>query len=569
MKNVTMTSKSIPSKGVLKRRMRLFARDEDGSLIIFGIFIFGLMLAIGGLSFDLMRYESQRSILQNTTDRAALAAASLTQSLEPNAVVQDYFAKAGMSDYLDSITVTEGVGSRRVDVNASLNVPLHHGNFGVFGGPENQNDTLLVQAKSTAMEAIGNVEISMVLDVSGSMGRYSRLINLKTASENFIDTIYDAAEPGTISTSVVPYAEQVTAGQLLLSHYTMDESAHNRSFCVNFAEDDYNSTALSTTAPLQQTLHFDPWTDDNYWNVNNSDNNGTLRSLVCRTQASREIMAWEENPATLKAHINSFYSGGNTSTDVGLKWGVALLDPGTQGVLNSMIASGDVDSDFASRPEEYEEQMTMKIIVVMSDGENTRQHYMDEPYRTGDTAIYRYLDPDDNMIKYSIWTGPGDPDIDPTPACKAAGFDNCKTWNQRDKDWYLVNDDQTSDTPYGGANATRMTWGEFWAEVPVDEMTDEFLPNMGGQSADISGINAAAEDHSGSVKNTRMAAICSAAKAQGITIFSVALDTNDAAAGRLQSCASSPAHFYRVTGAEINFAFQAIASQINMLRLVH
>ncbi len=66
-----------------------------------------------------------------------------------------------------------------------------------------------------------------------------------------------------------------------------------------------------------------------------------------------------------------------------------------------------------------------------------------------------------------------------------------------------------------------------------------------------------------------MAAICSAAKAQGITIFAVALDTNDNAATRLQNCASSPAHFFRVSGTGIDFAFQAIASQINQLRLVH
>jgi len=66
-----------------------------------------------------------------------------------------------------------------------------------------------------------------------------------------------------------------------------------------------------------------------------------------------------------------------------------------------------------------------------------------------------------------------------------------------------------------------------------------------------------------------MANICTASKAAGVTIFAVALETNDNAAGRLSSCASSPSHFFRVTGSDLNFAFQAIASQINQLRLVH
>ncbi len=161
-------------------------------------------------------------------------------------------------------------------------------------------------------------------------------------------------------------------------------------------------------------------------------------------------MAWEDDPETLKAHINSFYSGGNTSTDIGLKWGTALLDPGTQPVLSAMIDSNDVDPDLSGRPEPYDDGETMKIIVVMSDGENTSQHYMEDPYRSGDTAFYLFIDTDDDQF-FSIWTGDGEPAFDPEPNAPVNSYrqGKCRRWNPMPEDWYRVNDEQQSATPYG------------------------------------------------------------------------------------------------------------------------
>ena len=57
--------------------------------------MFVLTLMLAGLAVDLMRYEASRVALQNTLDRATLAAAALNQDLDPEAVVRDYVAKAG------------------------------------------------------------------------------------------------------------------------------------------------------------------------------------------------------------------------------------------------------------------------------------------------------------------------------------------------------------------------------------------------------------------------------------------------------------------------------------------
>ena len=82
-----------------------FVNDEDGAVLVFSLVLFILMVMMGGFAVDLMRYETTRTTLQNTLDRSTLAAASLSQSLDPEAVMRDYFTKAGMAEYLTTVNV--------------------------------------------------------------------------------------------------------------------------------------------------------------------------------------------------------------------------------------------------------------------------------------------------------------------------------------------------------------------------------------------------------------------------------------------------------------------------------
>ena len=402
----------------LMRRSRLFARDEDGSLIIFGLFMFCLMMMVGGLSFDIMRFETHRERLQSTIDRAVLAAASLNQTMDPKTVVEQYFAAAGMTDYLDSVVVVQGISSRRVTATASINVPLHHGDFkiqNIGGGPGEAETgdhvgTLRAVAQATAEESNGNVEISMVLDVSGSMGSQSRLTNLKTAARDFLDTVYDAAEPGAVSTSIIPFSEQVSAGATLLSYLQRDDS-HETSHCLNFSSNDFETTALSLSQDYEQTLTFDPWTDEsNTYGYAVGEN---LPYPNCPTNNSQSIMTWSTNKNDLKSFVQGLDDDGNTSTDIGLKWGAALLDPSTRPIVTNMIAEGALSNDMEGRPFIYNSSEAMKILVVMTDGDNTSQHYMDD-YRDGNSFVWKYVTGDN--VYYSIWRDgeDGNPDVNST-----------------------------------------------------------------------------------------------------------------------------------------------------------
>jgi Flp pilus assembly protein TadG len=60
-----------------------FMRREDGTITTFALMVFILMVAVAGIAIDIMRYETQRVQLQYTLDRSVLAAASVTQPLNP------------------------------------------------------------------------------------------------------------------------------------------------------------------------------------------------------------------------------------------------------------------------------------------------------------------------------------------------------------------------------------------------------------------------------------------------------------------------------------------------------
>ncbi|MEJ6709988.1 MAG: Tad domain-containing protein [Amylibacter sp.] len=60
-----------------------FKRDKNGSIIVFVMVVFSIMMMIGGAGVVLARYEFSRSTLQYNLDRAVLAAASLKQQQYP------------------------------------------------------------------------------------------------------------------------------------------------------------------------------------------------------------------------------------------------------------------------------------------------------------------------------------------------------------------------------------------------------------------------------------------------------------------------------------------------------
>ncbi|WP_368184601.1 pilus assembly protein TadG-related protein [Aestuariibius sp. HNIBRBA575] len=530
-----------------------FRKDEDGGMIIFSLYLFVMMLAIGGMAVDLMRFETARAQLQSCTDTALLAAADLDQGNDPATVFNDYMDKCGMSDFVQtgSPVVVEGINYRSVTADATIELPtLFMNMMGIT--------QLDAPSTGTAIESVSEVEISLVLDISGSMGWASntgtttKLEELQAAANLFVDMIYQRSDPDEVSISIIPYSTQVALPPNLLDQYNVTRG-HNYSSCVNFDYDDFNTVSLPTNQALEHTQHFAPW--GKYGPVRYDHYN---RSYVCRPEAASAILPMSGDPDVLKAHINALTPGGNTSIDIGVKWGVALLDPSAQPAINALIANNEVNSVFSGRPYTVASGQSMKIVIVMTDGKNTTQYMLDDTLRGSMSDVYEdpvsghyFVDSDEEGHR----DGDGIPDERWFyPRAERYGWGN--QWR---RDWEVP------------ANLRQLPYSELMNEVTMQYNADYHYGRQHDWSSDYnSQYNNILETVNAGTKNSRLDDICDVAKSDpnNMVVYTIGFEVDDPSAAVMADCASSASHFYRVGGPEIMDAFQSIARQVNELRLV-
>jgi len=512
------------SARALRRFATRFVRAQDGVVTIFTVFILLMMLLVAGIGVDLMQNEMRRTSLQNTVDRAVLAAADLDQTRGATEVVEDYFDKAGLGDYLTNVEPDQGLNYRNVQATAHMRSPTQF--MSLLGV-----DDLPVPASSRAIEEVPNVEISLVLDYSQSMDNNGRMGNLHVAAKNFVDIVLYGPASEATSINLVPYAGQVNPGPWMFDRLggqryaarALDEAdggipeifSHvqladgvaggtgsdpdmryvypNTSSCLDF--DDaafYEDDLLSGT--YAQTPYFDGYRHNNaplYYSVDPDAPEGSLAErVVDQFGVSMNTIEWgwcpeditrisyaSNDAAALKRSIEEMPMYDGTGTPYGMKWGLALLNPSFQPLFEEMsdASVGLVPEDFADRPHAYGSLETVKYIVLMTDGGITAQFRPDD-----------YFDPDNTSVSMT---------------------------QRRSDRVTMTNKDRNVDFFYS---------------------------------------------------------MCDIAKhpSRNIVIYTIAFEAPGEPEAQMRYCASSDSHFFRATGRdEINAAFQTIARQINELRL--
>ncbi|MEP5760576.1 MAG: pilus assembly protein TadG-related protein [Litoreibacter sp.] len=538
---------SKPDTGI--GRFMNFSKAEDGgATLAFGLFTFVIMLAAGGMAVDFMLAERERAEIQYTLDRAILAGAALSQPLEPEDVVRDYFDKSGIEDYelfVDTPEEANSLTSRRVEAAAASS---RNNNFLKLVGI---ND-LTLSAGGAAEERVQNVEISLVLDVSGSMGSSGKMANMQAAAKEFVNTVLTSQNADRVSINIVPYNMQVNAGEALLNEMNVT-SEHDQSHCIDFTNNQFNSTAYDEFTTYQRTGHFDPYYTTIDHPASTSDDNDT-RLFMCPSTERSEIVLLNQSITELENAIDDLEPGGNTSIDIGVRWGSMLLDPSMNSVL-SQLTNGDgtasIDSVFAERPSGYSDDETIKILVVMTDGINTDQYTLSPDYASGVSNVW--LADDDTIM--SIEDDGFSPDYFLT-----------RPYNTSRR-----NSSNTSSQPRNTTgNARQLSWPEVWSIMGVryNAYYNQYVQNY--QASDYyDWRDDVAIEVDGSTKDTRLSNACDAAKTNDVVVFSIGFEVTTSSAAVMENCASSESHFYRVEGVEISDAFNAIAQTIQRLKLTN
>ena len=563
-------------------------REEDGALIILSLQLFLFMMVCTGIAIDFVRVEEKRNVIQNTLDRAVLAAASLSQNVDPGTVVKDYLAKAGLEGLDVDITVEQGTFKewRRVTVKTTDRMPTI---FGPLFGIED----LAAAGNSQATESIGNVEISLVLDVSGSMnyniyrdgsyyaGQYpTRMDQLRPAALNFVADMFETVQPpsapaGRLSISVVPYNQQVVLGTKLGSVFNLS-TEHTKNTCADVTLLPSTSVAISPTTQLTRTMYGDSF---DYWGQEVlGQGDWTLKTAVtnenCK-ETTAAVLAFANNKTTIDTYIKALRPEGDTAIDVGARWGLALLDPAARPAVNSMITKGWASSDLSGRPFDYDDgnrnvdETAMKVMVLMTDGQNTRSYSTKPAYRTGASGFV------------STRSATAFPATSVYPANSRS--DERSDWNalyyydeSQPKPYYSMRYDKWLSGSEIWGTKYPISWETIWAKnYSLQGFIEHFYERA---KSEISAANTNAKLYADmaiqsefSGKDTALEAICTAAKddSRNIVIFTVAVDAPEEGKAILRRCATAETYAYEVSALDLTNAFASIASAINSLRLTN
>lgn len=602
------------------RLLSRFACKEDGSLIIFAMFMFILMLFMGGMALDLMRFESERTRLQHTLDQATLAATNLSQTVDSEQLVRDMVAVSGFDPALVNVNVTPTLagtdatapGSGRLvarEVTTTYDLSMNTWFMDLLGV-----ETLSAPAGGAAFESFQNVEISLVVDISGSMDG-QKLVDLKDAAKLFFKEVVDETKTdGFTSISVVPYNHTIVVPDTLLSQLnttgveniavpaaytgalTSYPRENTRSRCVRFRDDLFTTTnltndyaslrAITSFQPLERMAFHDPGGNDTTSSHFNEPADTARRCDITRSA----ILPFETSVTKLNTHIDGLRADGWTAIDNGLKWGVALLDPAMRPVVTSMVNAGDLPAKLHTRPGEYIAEETMKVVVLMTDGANTRQFDLRDEYKSGPSPVW-YSEEAANEA------GPDGEDWSGLHIID----DNADGTADREKDWFdgyyvempanpaderfmrphrLWEDDDATvaaiaDLP---ADAVQLTWDTLFNRFSENAVAQIFNDVTHGDSARVDAIrDAEVEVHNTNSANRRMtgvngtteAGLCDVAKVNNdITVFSIAFSAGADAETVMQDCASDGEFYFDAqNGEELKEAFSAIAGAITKLRL--
>ena len=537
----------------LTLRSRRFGADEGGALVYFGLVLFLLMVMIGGFAIDLMRYEQTRTRLQNALDRCTLNAAALSQRLDPTAVVNDCIAKSGLTQQLQSVIVEEGENFRDVRTVGLADTNPHF--LHLMG-----LDKLDARANSRAVQRISNVEIVLVLDVSGSMSG-QKIIDLRAAASKFVGDVLAGDDDNRVSVSIVPYNAQVNIGPVLRAKYVNTTDLHGVANvnCLEIPVAAYASAAMPATATMPMMAYADIANGTNRINgiVAPTDTSYALPNYAgafCKPTTTNILRLPGHDIGVLQGQINALQAGGNTSITLGMKWGVTLLDPAMQPMFDQLASSNDIPESFASRPFAYDDAETMKIVILMTDGEHVSHTRVADGYKTGTSPIYKSL-ADGN---YSVFHAA-------RPAPNQFWVPHLGTW-------------QATAWNSGGTAATlaRQNWENVWANLRLSYVAWQFYARALG--TDTTTRNAVYSSTLNTIRttfetvpnmNAQLQTSCAQAKTNGVIVYGIAFEAPLNGQTQISTCASSvDNHYYNATdGDKIKTAFDSIAANITQLRL--
>ena len=412
------------------RRPSAFWRHDGGAFAIWLSLSMPITLSLVGAGVDYSRISSAHANLQAATDTAALASVQAVGQISPTYqqvastyLADNYKPPAGSTAAVGETTWNNALNTVTVKATADVKTLV----LGAVGLSDVQ-----ITAKSTAASnTLQATEVSMVLDTTGSMSSVtstgnSRMVEMRKDAKQLVTDLMvmpDGTTNPLVKVSMVPFAEEVNIGtQYLngpagnmttvqaqlkqhppswLTNVMSGSVVSDEATCVypgSFVTTNYTcmdgvvaNTCQQTTYVYDKTKACTPTYSIGYFHwtgcVATTPNNGDLTDTVsssnpvwgmyweasmnCASPMQRLTADWQ----SLQSQIDALTAYGETYLPEGLIWGWRALSP------NAPFADG---GSYAS---------TRKVLVLMTDGQNTRKPA---------TSIYNRMWSSD-VVAYRNW----------------------------------------------------------------------------------------------------------------------------------------------------------------------
>ncbi|MEM8914528.1 MAG: pilus assembly protein TadG-related protein [Pseudomonadota bacterium] len=380
-----------------KRTAKKFLNDRTGAA--FGFFALAAVPIVAsiGLATDVARGYMIKSRLTEAVDAASLAAGRQPDPALRQADAERFFWANFGENYFGA-TITSGPTAfsdeeaGTVTVVASAEIPTTF--MGAVGF-----DDVAIGAEATVSRALNGMELMMVMDVTGSMGRDGKMRAMKDAASELLQILYGSQQRmDDVWVGVVPYVTNVNVGpdrvdwmrpEFDLNDYRLDP--RDWTGCVIARVDNQFDTGDRTDDPPSvDPLHEYFWESDylyyytqyfddrfniwgDWWGFRyrvivddgpsgfdaRGPNRGCVQEITPLTEYRDRV---EADIEALEASGSGGFGYGGTATNMGLVWGWRALSPRWRGLWG-----GDTP---ASLPLDYDEPDMEKVVILLTDGFN-------------------------------------------------------------------------------------------------------------------------------------------------------------------------------------------------------
>lgn len=354
-----------------------FVSERAGSVLpIFGVAVI-MMVVVAGAAFDISRTVNAREKLSYAIDAAALSVAAdlsttvMSDAEITEAITDSFRANLDGAEFLDEaienldFEVDDENGTIRVTSSAMLDT--YFIDIGGYGKETLGPDVLGFSTSAQVTYSRFNIELAMVLDVTGSMR--DDMDTLRDASEGLVNILIPdgtTEEDSKVRISLVPYSQGVNLGSYADTVKGGAYGHSDGSNCVTERQDYDDGTdtyeVKFTDAPYDYYDETDPPPKETFFG-GASDNCSSDSEMIPLTADRDELVN----------AIRDLDDNGGTAGQTGVVWGWNSLSPNY-----ATLWPPD------SAPESYDNSDILKFAIIMTDGDNNRYYeYVEEEEECG------------------------------------------------------------------------------------------------------------------------------------------------------------------------------------------